>query len=281
MRIKFFAPRWGFEQTDWKPFLQSVKDAGYDGIEWFPFGDDSTGSNHAGVIKMLNDSGLEFGIVMAVQKHYPILEDYLAELEKQLMYFSGLEPLFITAQTGREFFTPDQIERTISCCNDVTEKTGVPIYQETHRNKWAFAAHAVAPVLDKHPDLPLALDISHWFCVSESYLHDQLETVNKAIIHTRHIHARVGHTQGPQVFDPALPEYAEALNEHTVVWERIVAARASTGAATLTITPEFGPPPYMVFGNRPGTPQDEQWRINLWMKDYLTKRFSQFEFPNS
>ncbi|MEO6916972.1 MAG: sugar phosphate isomerase/epimerase [Chitinophagaceae bacterium] len=280
MRIKFFAPRWGAEHIDWETFLHAVKDAGYDGIEWFPFADNSSSSDHGAVIHLLEKFELDFGIVMAVIQHYPDVDEYLAELEKQLHYLSRLgQPLFITAQTGREYFTLTDIEKTLAVCRK--DYNGVPVYQETHRNKWAYAAHITGPLLDKHPDLALALDISHWFCVSESYLHDQQDTVSKAVQHARHIHARVGHTQGPQVYDPALPEYAEALEEHVKVWDRIVAARASAGAGYLTVTPEFGPPPYMVFANRLGSPQEEQWRLNLWMKTFLEKRFSHFESPNS
>jgi hypothetical protein len=45
-------------------------------------------------------------------------------------------------------------------------------------------------------------------------LEDQQAVVEKAIRHTRHIHARVGHTQGPQVYEPSAPEYTKALEAH-------------------------------------------------------------------
>jgi len=281
MKIKFFSPRWGFENISWEPFLKSVKEAGYAGIEWFPFGEKSNETDHVQVLNLLEKYQLEFAIVMAVLQHYPNFNEYLEELERQLFYLCQLQsdnskPLFISAQTGREYYTARQVEETLQCCKKVSEKTGVPIYQETHRNKWTFAAHAVAPFLDKQDDLLLTLDISHWFCVSESYLHDQQQTVEKSVKQTRHIHARIGHTEEPQVYDPALPEYAEALNEHIKVWDQYVAQRKRSGASFCTITPEFGPPPYMVFANKNGSPQEEQWRLNLWMKDYLEKRFNNF-----
>lgn len=276
MTIEFFCPRWGSEHIPWRAFLQSVKDAGYAGIEWFPFGQVC---NHQHVLKLLKEYELEFVIVMAVLQHYAKLEEYLAELEKQLTWLCKLEthnqrPLFITAQTGREYFSAPQVEETLLCCKKVSEQFNVPIHHETHRNKWTYAAHAVSPFLFKHDDLILTLDISHWFCVSESYLHDQHETVAEAIKHTRHIHARVGHIEGPQVWDPAIPEYAEALNEHLKVWDMYIKQRKASGAFYCTITPEFGPPPYMVFANRQGSPHEEQWRINLWMKNLLEKRYA-------
>jgi len=33
MKIKFFCPRWGSENLDFKSFLTKVKNAGYDGVE--------------------------------------------------------------------------------------------------------------------------------------------------------------------------------------------------------------------------------------------------------
>jgi hypothetical protein len=42
----------------------------------------------------------------------------------------------------------------------------------------------------------------------------------------------------------------------------------------ITITPEFGPAPYLVKGNRTIALREEQWRINLWMKDFLQNRYA-------
>jgi sugar phosphate isomerase/epimerase len=276
MRVKFFCPRWGQEHIPWPAFLQSVKDAGYAGVEWFPFGEEC---DHSEVLRLLKKFDLEFCIVTAVLQHYPAFKDYLAELDKQLTYLcslkvEGLSPSCISAQTGREFYSIEQVEEILGCCKRISEQTNVPIYQETHRNKWPFAAHSTAPLLNRHDDLYLTFDISHWFCVSESYLHDQHDTVAKAIRQARHIHARVGHTEGPQVWDPALPEFAEALEEHLKVWDKYIEQRKNSGASYCTITPEFGPPPYMVFGNRQGLPHEEQWRVNLWMKNLLENRYA-------
>jgi sugar phosphate isomerase/epimerase len=275
MKLKFFYPRWGFEKIPWEIFLADVKEAGWAGIEWFPYGEEA---DRKKVLRLLQQHQLEFCIVMAVLKHYDKLEDYLDALKTQLLDLSSIReenygPLHITAQTGREYFTDEQIEKCLSVCKDVSEQTGIPIYQETHRNKWTFAAHVVGPFLEKHPDLLLTLDVSHWFCVSESYLHDQQATVEKAIAHARHIHARVGHIEGPQVYEPAAPEYAEALNEHLKIWDKWISAQQKKGVAHCTITTEFGPPPYMVFANREGTAEEEQWRVNNWMKSFLEERY--------
>jgi sugar phosphate isomerase/epimerase len=275
MIIKFFCPRWGFETTPWETFLEDVKDAGYAGIEWFPFGEKS---DHQKVLSLLQQQQLEFCIVMTVLQPHENFKDYLHLLKDQLLALCAIRngeygPLFITAQTGREYFTTEQVEACLLCCREVSQQTGVPIYQETHRNKWAYAAHVVHSFLKTHPDLLLTLDVSHWFCVSESYLEDQQAAVEKAIQQTQHIHARVGHAQGPQVYEPSAPEYAEAMEAHLKIWDQWIHSRLAAGAASCTITPEFGPPPYMVFANREGSRKDEQWRLNYWMKSLLEKRY--------
>jgi sugar phosphate isomerase/epimerase len=274
MKIKFFCPRWGFENIPWEAFLTNVKEAGYAGIEWFPY---AQKEDYQKVLDLLQQYQLEFCIVMAVQ-HDDNFKNYLSSFKDQLLGLCAIRngdygPLHITAHTGREYFTTEQIEECLACCDEVSRQTKVPIYQETHRNKWAYAAHAVRPFLERYPDLQLTLDVSHWFCVSESYLQDQQVTVDMAIQHARHVHARVGHTEGPQVYEPAAPEYAEALEAHLKIWDKWIETRRKEGATQCTITPEFGPPPYMVFANRKGTPQEEQWRINKWMKDLLEKRY--------
>ncbi|MBO9635756.1 MAG: sugar phosphate isomerase/epimerase [Chitinophagaceae bacterium] len=276
MRIKFFCPRWGSEQIPWPVFLQKVQEAGYAGIEWFPFGEDC---DHEEVIAQLKEKGLQWCIVTAIIDIPSSFEGYMSAFHQQLEQLASMgkadwPPRFISTQTGREYFSEDQVAACLAICEQVSRQSGMPIYQETHRNKWSYAAHVVKPILEKYPDTLLTFDVSHWFCVSESYLEDQQPAVEKALMHTRHIHARIGHTEGPQVYEPGSPEYAVALNAHLAIWDRYVQLRKEAGATNCTITPEFGPPPYLVFANRSGNPQQEQWRLNLWMKDLLQQRYA-------
>ena len=272
--MKFLCPRWGFETIPWPEFLKQVKDAGYAGIEWFPFGESC---NDDEVLDLLNQYELDFAIVMAVIEPYAGFESYLLKLEADLHQLMNIrnehrKPLFFSAQVGREFFDEQQIQACLDVCDQIEEKYQTPIHQETHRNKWSYAAHVVAPVLAKNSNLKLTLDASHWFCVSESYLEDQQVAVNLAIQHAKHIHARVGSTQSSQVWDPAIDEFAEALAAHLKIWDKWIAKMKSNNE-TITITPEFGPQPYLVAANRTVSLRDEQWRINLWMKDFLQNRY--------
>ncbi len=272
--VKFLCPRWGFEGIPWDVFLKQVKEEGFDGIEWFPFAEDG---DYRTVLDLLNYYELDFAIVMAVIEPYSNFESYLLKLKNDLHQLMEVRdetksPLFFSAQIGREFFNEEQLKKCLILCKQVEEKYQTHIYQETHRNKWSYAAHVVAPVLEREPDLKLTFDVSHWFCVSESYLEDQQEAVNLAIAHAKHIHARVGSTQNSQVWDPANAEYEQALAAHLAIWDRWI-AKMKMNNEPITITPEFGPVPYLVKGNRTNNLRDEQWRINIWMKDFLKNRY--------
>jgi len=276
MHIKFFCPRWGFEHIGWPEFLAEVKAAGYDGIEWYPYAEQV---DYAEVLQWLQHYQLEFSIVMTVFNAPVGADEYLLALRAQLTELCNIRndtfgPLFISAQTGREYYTAEQTDACLEVAKHVQLQTQVPVYQETHRNKWSFAAHTTFPVLQRHQELLITFDVSHWFCVSESYLEDQQAAVSLAVERARHIHARVGHIEGPQVFDPALPEYKTALDEHLVIWDRWIDQRKASGITWCSVTPEFGAPPYLVVGNRQEQPHEIQWRINLWMKDLLKQRWS-------
>ena len=53
-------------------------------------------------------------------------------------------------------------------------------------------------------------------------MNDQEETVNLTLDRTDHIHARIGHPEGPQVNDPRAPEWDDAVKAHVAWWDKIV-----------------------------------------------------------
>jgi hypothetical protein len=101
---------------------------------------------------------------------------------------------------------------------------------------------------------------------------DQQGRVQRAIEHSLHIHARVGHPEGPQVTDPRAPEWRQAVEAHLEWWQKILQQRALAGAKTLTICPEFGPPGYMVVQPYTRQPIADLREVNLYMKDLLKER---------
>ena len=262
---------------EWDEFSKKVRSAGYDGVEVFPL------EHPEDKMKMLQSfeaNGLEFSLLHTVLHDGSDFEKYLYDLERNLYELTtyrtrDLTPKFITSQTGREYYSEKQMEQCFQICEKVCEETGISIIQETHRNKWSYAAHVVKRYLEqeKFSFIKLALDISHWICVSESYLYDQQEALEMAIRHTTHLHARVGHLEGSQVTHPRAPENFEALSRHLELWDKWILHLIQSKVKWATITPEFGPYPYMPMQIGTKLPLADQWEINCWMMELLKERF--------
>ena len=92
--------------------------------------------------------------------------------------------------------------------------------------------------------------------------------------HTDHIHARIGHMQGPQVIDPRSPENIEAVNFHLQCWDTIIDLKNKNGDRNFTITPEFGAPPYLHLFPYTQQPITNQWEVNVYMMELLKKRYA-------
>jgi sugar phosphate isomerase/epimerase len=179
----------------------------------------------------------------------------------------------INSQTGKDWFTFEENQKLIAAAAAISENMGVRILHETHRGKFSFNARLTAQHLEADPSLRIAADFSHWCVVSESLLEDQPAAVELAISRTDHIHARVGHPEGPQVADPRAPEWKPALDAHLGWWDRVVECHQKKETPVLTITPEFGPAPYMPILPYTGMPVASQWDLNVYMMDLLRERY--------
>ena len=269
MKPLFFCPRWGSESLSWDVFCKKVKEAGFDGVEaGVPF------------------NKLEMEEMRSALSHYELalIGQYWQSFEKDftahktsyirhLHHLAKLNPIKIDAQTGKDYFSFEQNKELFDVAATFTRETGIVVAHETHRNKALFAAHITKHYLEEIPSLDITADFSHWCNVAESFLEDQQEAVAIAIQHTIHIHGRVGHTQAAQVIDPALPEWNDALQIHLQWWKQIATHHLQSGKEVLTITPEFGPAPYMIHHPSTKEPLADQWNINVWMMNYLKKEF--------
>lgn len=267
MEVTFFCPRWGSENLNWDEFCHKVKEAGYNGVEAGVSFDESE--------KKDQSKALEKYHLLLIGQYWQSFEKdfeaHLASYIKHLHHLSTLNPIKIDAQTGKDYFSPEQNNRLFKAAETFTHSTGIPVAHETHRNKALFAAPVAKQYLLQNPGLAITADFSHWCNVSESFLEDQQETIDLAVQHSIHIHARVGHTQGAQVTDPRLPEWQDALQAHLKWWKQIYQQHIHRNKSTLTITPEFGPAPYMMHHPLTKEPFANQWEINCWVMEYLKK----------
>lgn len=151
-------------------------------------------------------------------------------------------------------------------------RTGLDVLLELHRSRMLYSAHASQRILERHPDLRVTFDVSHWLVVAESMLADQRPAVDLAIERADHIHARIGHPQGPQVNDPEAEEWTAVVDQHLRWWDDIVGRLRSEGRA-VTFLAEFGPVDYAP--STPGTrlPLRDPESSNLWMMRLLRERY--------
>ena len=268
--LKLLATNWGFEGS-MDAYCDKVKRSGYDGIEiWWPM--EKPGQDE--LFNALKKYDLEVGFLCgASQSNYEEHLRYFKQMIDAAVANTTQKPLYINCHSGRDYFSYDDNVAFIEHTLQLHKKTGIPIYHETHRSRMLFAAPVAKQYLQKIPELRITFDVSHWCNVSESLLHDQPETLALAIERADHIHARIGHPEGPQVNDPRAPEWDAAVKAHLDWWDAIVSRKKKAGER-LTILTEFGPADYMPTTPYTREPLADQWGINVYMMNLLRKRYS-------
>ncbi len=264
MKIKYYCPVWGMKHLPLHEVLRKIKASGYDGAE---IALDPDLVDVEAVKQLFDESGLE----LLIQLPYPkdgapdeMLAAYSSKMERLLQ----LQPVMINSHTGRDHFTFEQNAEFIRCAEELSGKHSIAVCHETHRGRFSYAAVVIEKYLEAFPDIKLTADLSHWCVVAESLLENQQHIIDKVVPHCAYIHARVGYAQGPQVPNPAAPEYEKELQQHTKWWQQIVDHHRQKQSSELIITPEFGPPPYLLPGEHA---VERQYNMNLFMKGYLSK----------
>lgn len=269
--LKIMATSWGFEGTV-DAFCAKAKKEGYDGVEmWWP-ADDKKAQDE--LFAALKKYGLEIGFLCGGSQSNPQQHlDFYKRMIDAAARQNIQRPLYINNHSGRDHFSFDDNKKFIEHTNALAKETGIIICHETHRSRILFAAHIAKQYIEKFPELRLTLDISHWCNVHESLLADQKETVDMALERTDHIHARIGHPEGPQVNDPRAPEWEIIVKQHFEWWDKVVERKKKNGER-MTFLTEFGPPDYMPTMPYTKQPLSDQWAINVHIMHLLRKRYS-------
>jgi sugar phosphate isomerase/epimerase len=268
--LKILATNWGFSGS-MDEFCAAVKKEGYDGIEvWWP--GDKKGQDE--LFTAVKKYSLDLGILLGGwqtdwKEHFDTFKKVAGEAARN----TSQKPLYINCHSGRDHFSFEQNKLFVEHTTSLSKETGVLICHETHRSRIMFAAHVTRQYIEKYPELKLTFDVSHWCNVHESLLDDQVETVNMALERTEHVHARIGHAEGPQVNDPRAPEWDIAVNKHLQWWDKI-AERKKKNGEQMTVLTEFGPADYMPTLPYTRQPLADQWAINVYMMKLLRKRYA-------
>jgi sugar phosphate isomerase/epimerase len=268
VKLVYAKANWETPQLPLPTFLERAARDGFDAVEiHLPARPESP----AEIRRLCAGAGLRLIAQIATAGLAP--EDHARSLETLYARAAETTPLLVNCRTGRDVFEFDDNVRLFAHAQDLAASAGVPLLHETHRGRALFSAPATAAYLRVIPALRLTADLAHWFCVHESDLSDQPEAVSAALAAAHHVHARVGFDQGPQVGDPRGEAFAPWLARHLDLWRRIVSARKAEGLPLLTITPGFGPPPYMPLRPIDDEPVADAWAVNVWMRDRLTLEF--------
>jgi sugar phosphate isomerase/epimerase len=265
--LTILATNWGFNGS-FDEFGAKVKAAGYDGVEvWMP-GDEK---DRNAFLQAMQKHSLKYAFLCGGGDKDPA--KHLIQFQEVVTAALKTKPLYFNCHSGRDYFSFEQNRKFIEWSYAVALDTGVPLYHETHRGRILYSAPLTKNYIEAIPNLRLTLDISHWCAVHESLLNDQEETIGLALSRTDHIHARIGHPEGPQVNDPRAPEWEGAVKAHFGWWDKIVERKKAEGRP-LTILTEFGPVDYMPALPYTRQPVANQWDINVYLMEVLRKRYA-------
>jgi hypothetical protein len=272
MQINYCCTHWGSEHLLPTEFLENLLREGYLGLEINLSPGSLDDADFFNRLQQLR-SGHNFTFIaqMVLDQADETPKQHTNRMKERLEFLMGFKPDFINAHTGRDFFCFVDNCRIIDEAENLSAKHGIPILHETHRGRFSFHLPTLLPYLETFPDLQLTGDFSHWCNVSESLLQGQQDMLEEVIPNIGHVHARIGSEQAAQVNHPFAPEWNEHLAVFSNWWQAIVAYRKKNGSRVFTITPEFGPAPYMPALPFSREPLANQWDVNVQMKNYLQK----------
>jgi hypothetical protein len=260
MKLWLFASAWAFGGL---PACQREVDTGlFDGIEGPP-------PESAVQLRELSHTRLPYIAEICSGGSYApassvSVESHFQDFRSQLSRAVEANALFCSCLVGSDSWPMAVAIDFFARALEFAKSASIDLSFETHRSRPTFHPWVTAELLRALPELRLTCDFSHW-CVVCERLPDDESVLALAIGRARHVHARVGYAQGPQVPDPRAPEYEPELLAHEAWWRRIARAAAERGQESLTVTPEFGPDGYLQQAPFSKRPVADLAELNRWM----------------
>jgi hypothetical protein len=277
VRLSIHASAWSFGSI--AACRNEVERGHFDGIEG-PAPVTSAGCRE--LRRELADAGVPFigevctGGAYAPPSSVPFAR-HLADFRTQAALGAETGAELLTCLAGSDSWPLSRAIEFFGLALEIGRANGVELSFETHRSRPTFTPWSTAELLRALPELGLTCDFSHWCVVCERLLEDDDDALALAIRRARHIHARVGYAQGPQVPEPRAPAYARELAAHEAWWWRIWLGGRERGVATFTLTPEFGPDGYLHHHPFTDVPVADLVEINRWMSERQRARFRELE----
>ena len=267
MRLQRVRHMWGTEMP-WESSFPKAKAEGFTAIECGmpPEAEESR------FLKLLKEHAFEY-IAMAFSGG-PDTKAHVASFRQQIERAKRLGAIKVTCHSGLDGWSPAEADAYFKEVLAIESSVGLTVGHETHRGRQLFNPWQTRDLLERHPNLKLCADFSHWVVVTERLLTGCDDIIALAASRTVHVHSRVGYEQGPQVPDPRAPEYEPALLAHEKWWDTVWAAQRKQGMEVSTLTPEFGPPAYMHTLPYTNVPVSNLWAICKWIADRQAERFA-------
>ena len=193
---------------------------------------------------------------------------HLDQVHRGLERAMALAPLKITLITGSDSWQEVEQHRFLDRLLDKIDACSIPVTLETHRSRSLFDPWRMPAWLARHPRLRLTADLSHWCAVSERLMTPELPPIQAMAARVDHIHARIGHAQGPSVSHPFAPEWAYSLESHRRCWQLFL-DQSARPERPITMTPEFGPDGYMPLQPFTAAPLADVQLLNAEMASWL------------
>ncbi|MET0792772.1 MAG: sugar phosphate isomerase/epimerase [Polyangiaceae bacterium] len=259
MKLALFASAWAFGGLE--ACRRELEGGLFDGIEGPP-------PSNAADARVLASSGVPYiaeicsggsyspASSVSIERHW---QDLRAQVERAL----ECGALFCTCLVGSDSWPLTVALDFFGRALALGKQLGAELSFETHRSRPMFHPWLTTELLRALPELRVTCDFSHWCVVCERLPDD--EALALAIERARHLHARVGYAQGPQVPDPRAPEFEGELLAHEEWWRRIARSVIARGSGIVSVTPEFGPDGYLQAAPFTRQPVADLAEINRWM----------------
>lgn len=206
-------------------------------------------------------------------------------------------PAVVNVHSGHDSWTTSQatsyFRQVLDIEKEIVDPNVTIVVHETHRQRLMFNPYQTLEILNNPDlaDLKLNADLSHWVCVCERLFDDAgrdpwwPSLLQQVAQRCYLIHARIGHAEGPQVFDPRRTDLFETeIKSHLRWWNVIWDSQADRGLEYSFVETEHGPEPYQSYFPLPGDSdkvlsEDDKgkllWDINAHVASLVADSFDQ------